>query len=95
MTVNFDALGAVAQIAGPYAAIFTLLVWLFRLLATDRLVTGATHRARVADAEKRAEIYHEMSTTMLDGLREQLIHTNTALTELKALMTAGRIGPMA
>jgi len=93
MSVNFDALGAVAQVAGPYAAIFMLLVWLFRLLATDRLVTGATHRARVEDAEKRAEIYRDMANTTMDGLREQLVHTNTALTEIKALVIAGRIGP--
>lgn len=91
--MDLSAFLPVVQWGGPYLVIFLLLVSMYRMLATDKLVTGATHKARLEDANQRAEIYHEMATTTLEALREQGQHNMTVLTEIRALVSSGRIGP--
>lgn len=86
--MTLDAISQAISQGGPWALLFGTWVWLLRRVATGKLVPGKIHEDRVADANKRAEIYREMAQTSLDALREQGNHTMNAITEIRAIVGA-------
>lgn len=87
--MQWDAASQAIGIGAPSSALFATWIWLLRRVATGKIVPGKIHEDRVADADKRAEIYKEMAHTSLDALREQGQHTVTALIEIKAMLSRG------